>query len=211
VISACRGVSELARLFSPLVFPSSDSPLSAQAGRSERLFFLKLILSAQQGEKLEHEKTDLSCPGQIPVRWKPDRRVEESHSIGSPRSSNIAAAKIGEGILQEFRSAYRDTMSKRSCESLPEIVPSLPENDALTEPGSEVVAHARIQHRSPKGPAMERFEGKQPGGLRRKVDQLTDGRLEKQHGDLEIARKEKKPSVHGWRKQDPRLRTHKGK
>ena len=94
--------------------------------------------------------------------------------------------KISEGILRIQERMQNDLTTDAS--RLPEVAPSLPESDAWSEPGPEVVAPqgAETIAQVSSDAAIQEATKK----LRSKVDQLQTA-LEKSRADLEIARKEK--------------------
>jgi predicted nucleic acid-binding Zn-ribbon protein len=150
--------------------------------------FLKAYLSAQQGEKLEQENRFKAALAKFRFAGSLIEELRRSHSDWQPAIVEYRGRKIGEGILRVQERISRHNELTASASPLPEVVPSLPEGEAWSEPGPEVVA--------PQGPdtipqrssdeAIEEATKK----LRRKVDQLQTA-LEKSRGDLETARKEK--------------------
>src|SRR5262249_50004549 len=96
--------------------------------------------------------------------------------------------RIGEGILRVQERISRQSELSAASSPLPEVVPSLPENDAWSEPGPEVVAPQGLDAMSQgsSDAAIEEATRK----LRRKIGQLQAA-LDKSHNDLETARKEK--------------------
>ncbi len=96
--------------------------------------------------------------------------------------------KIGEGILRVQERMSRQNELSATASPLPEVVPSLPENEAWSEPGPEVVAPQGLDavSQGPSDVAIEEATKK----LRRKIDQLQAA-LEKSRAEIEAARKEK--------------------
>jgi hypothetical protein len=188
VISACRGVRRAGSAFlAGLFFLLLIVPLSAQQDDPSDIF-LKAYLSAQQGEKLEHENRFKAALAKFRFAGSLIEELRRSHSDWQSAIVEYRGRKIGEGILRVQERISRHNDLNAAASPLPEIVPSLPENDAWTEPGPEVVAPQgfnTISQGSGDG-AIEEATRR----LRRKVDQLQTA-LEKSHGDLEIARKEK--------------------
>ncbi len=150
--------------------------------------FLKAYLSAQQGEKLEHENRFKAALAKFRFAGSLIEELRKSHSDWQPAIVDYRGHKIGEGILRVQERISRHNELTAAPSPLPEIVPSLPENEAWSEPGPEVVAPQgfdTISQGSNDG-AIEEATRK----LRRKVDQLQAA-LENSRGDLETARKEK--------------------
>ncbi len=150
--------------------------------------FLKAYLSAQQGEKLEQENRFKAALAKFRFAGSLIEELRRSHSDWQPAIVEYRGRKIGEGILrvQERISRHNDLTAAAS--PLPEVVPSLPENDAWSEPGLEVVAPQgldTISQGSLDGTIEEATKK-----LRRKVDQLQTA-LERSRSDLETAHKEK--------------------
>jgi hypothetical protein len=162
-------------------------PLSAQVDDPSDVF-LKAYLSAQQGEKLEHENRFKAALAKFRFAGSLIEELRRSHSDWQSAIVEYRGRKIGEGILRVQERISRHNELSAGASPLPEIVPSLPENDTWSEPGPEVVAPQgfnTISQGSGDG-AIEETTRR----LRRKVDQLQTA-LEKSHSDLETARKEK--------------------
>jgi len=161
--------------------------LSAQQDDPSDIF-LKAYLSAQQGEKLEHENRLKAALAKFRFAGSLIEELRRSHSDWQSAIVEYRGRKIGEGILRVQERISRHNDLNVAASPLPEIVPSLPENDTWSEPGPEVVAPQgsnTISQESGDG-AIEEATRR----LRRKVDQLQTA-LEKSHSDLETARKEK--------------------
>ncbi len=110
--------------------------------------------------------------------------LRKSHADWQPAIVEYRARKIGEGILRiQARMSRQDDLTAGPSR-LPEIAPSLPESEAWSEPGPEVVAPQGAEISSDA--AIKDATKK----LRSKVDQL-EAALEKSRSDLETARKEK--------------------
>jgi hypothetical protein len=150
--------------------------------------FLKAYLSAQQGEKLEHENRFKAALAKFRFAGSLIEELRGSHSDWQSAIVEYRGRKIGEGILrvQERISRHNDLAAAAS--PLPEVVPSLPENEAWSEPGPEVVAPQGFEATS-QGASDAAIE-EATRRLRRKIDQLQTA-AEKSHRDLETARKEK--------------------
>jgi DNA repair exonuclease SbcCD ATPase subunit len=188
VASLVPGVRQVGSAFlAALFFLLLIIPLSAQQDDPSEIF-LKAYLSAQQGEKLEHENRFKTALAKFRFAGSLIEELRRSHSDWQPAIVDYRGRKIGEGILrvQERISKHNDLSA--AARPLPEVVPSLPENDAWSEPGPEVVAPQGLDtiSQGPSDGAIEDATRK----LRRKADQLQAA-LEKSRSDLESAQKEK--------------------
>ncbi len=167
-------------------FLASDLLVGQQGDPSE--IFLKAYLSAQQGEKLEHENRFKTALAKFRFAGSLIEELRRSQPDWQPAIVEYRGRKIGEGILRVQERISRHNELSAAASPLPEVVPSLPENEAWSEPGPEVVAPQgldTISQRSSDGAIEEATKR-----LRRKVDQLQAA-LEKSGSDLETARKEK--------------------
>ncbi len=150
--------------------------------------FLKAYLSAQQGEKLEHENRLKAALAKFRFAGSLIEELRRSHSDWQSAIVEYRGRKIGEGILRVRDRISRHNELNAAASPLPEVVPSLPENEAWSEPGPEVVAPQGLDTIS-QGASDGAIE-EATRRLRRKVDQLQTA-LEKSHSDLGTARKEK--------------------
>jgi hypothetical protein len=150
--------------------------------------FLKAYLSAQQGEKLEHEDRFKAALAKFRFAGSLIEELRRSHSDWQSAIVQYRGRKIGEGILRVQERISRHIELAAAASPLPEVVPSLPENEAWSEPGPEVVAPQGFEATS-QGASDGAIE-EATRRLRRKIDQLQTA-VEKSHRDLETARKEK--------------------
>ena len=188
VVSACLGVRRVVSIFfASLFFLVLIVPLSAQEDDPSEVF-LKAYLSAQQGEKLEHENRFKAALAKFRFAGSLIEELKRSHSDWQSAIVEYRGRKIGEGILRVQERISRHNDLNAAASPLPEIVPSLPENDTWSEPGPEVVAPQGLNTLS-QGSGDGTIE-QATRRLRRKVDQLQTA-LEKSHNDLETARNEK--------------------
>jgi len=162
-------------------------PLSAQQDDPSEIF-LKAYLSAQQGEKLERENRFKTALAKFRFAGSLIEELRRSHSDWQPAIVEYRGRKIGEGILRVQERISRHDELSAAASPLPEVVPSLPENEAWSEPGPEVVDPQRLDtiSQGPSDGAIQEATRK----LRRKVNQLQAA-LEKSRSDLETAQKEK--------------------
>ena len=161
-------------------------PLSAQQDDPSEIF-LKAYLSAQQGEKLEHENRFKTALAKFRFAGSLIEELRRSHSDWQPVIVEYRGRKIGEGILRVQERISRKNELTAGPSRLPDVVSSLPESEAWSEPGPEVVAPQGLEtvSQGPSDGAIEEATRK----LRRKVGQLQAA-LEKSRSDLETARKE---------------------
>src|SRR6266705_5722458 len=174
-------------LLAGFFFLPTTSSLSAQQDEPSEIF-LKAYLSAQQGEKLEHENRLKTAFAKYRFAGSLIEELRKSHADWQPAIVEYRGRKISEGILRIQERMSRQNDLTTDANRLPELAPSLPESDAWSEPGPEVVAPQggeRIGQVSSDA-AIKEVTRK----MRTKVDQLQAA-LEKSRGDLETARKEK--------------------
>ena len=188
IVSAGRGIRRAASAFlATLFFLLLTVPLSAQQDDPSEIY-LKAYLSAQQGEKLEHENRFKTALAKFRFAGSLIEELRRSHSDWQPAIVEYRGRKIGEGILRVQERISRQNELTAGPSRLPDVVPSLPETEAWSEPGPEVVAPQGLETVS-QGPSDGTIE-EATRKLRRKVDQLQAA-LEKSRSDLETARKEK--------------------
>jgi prefoldin subunit 5 len=170
-----------------LFFLLLQVPILAQQDDPSEIF-LKAYLSAQQAEKLEHENRFKTALAKFRFAGSLIEELRRGHADWQPAIVEYRGRKIGDGILRIQERISRQNELSAVASPLPEVVPSLPENEAWSEPGPEVVA--------PQGPdtgsqaSSDSTIEEATKRLRRKVEQLQAA-LEKSRGDLEAARKDK--------------------
>ena len=188
IISPRRGARRIgSALLASLFFILLTRPLSAQQDDPSEIF-LKAYLSAQQGEKLEHENRFKSALAKFRFAGSLIEELRRSHPDWQPAIVEYRGRKIGEGILLVQERISRHNELSAAASPLPEVVPSLPENEAWSEPGPEVVAPQGFETVS-QGSSDAAIE-EATKRLRSKVDQLQTA-LDKSRSELETARKEK--------------------
>ncbi len=150
--------------------------------------FLKAYLSAQQGEKLEHENQFKTALAKYRFAGSLIAELRKSHADWQPAIVEYRGRKISEGILRiQERMTRQNALSARSS-PLPEVVPSLPETESWSEPGPEVVASQPAESSIQESRDASVTEATKK--VRNNVDQLQAA-LEKSRNDLQTARKEK--------------------
>jgi Flp pilus assembly protein TadD len=150
--------------------------------------FLKAYLSAQQGEKLEHENRFKTALAKYRFAGSLIETLRRSHADWQPAIVEYRGRKISEGILRIQQRMTRQDELSASSKPLPEVVPALPESETWSEPGPEVVAPQGDENitQVSRDAAIRDATKK----LRNKVDQLQAA-LGKARTELETARTEK--------------------
>jgi tetratricopeptide (TPR) repeat protein len=150
--------------------------------------FLKAYLSAQQGEKLEHENRLKTALAKYRFAGSLIETLRRSHADWQPAIVEYRGRKISEGILRIQGRMSTQNQLTTSASHLPEVAPSLPESEGWSEPGPEVVAPqpGETASEASRDPSIKEATKK----LRDKADQLQTA-LGKAQTDLENARKEK--------------------
>src|ERR1043165_6347497 len=87
--------------------------------------FLKAYLSAQQGEKLEHENRFKTALAKFRFAGSLIEELRKSHSDWQPAIVEYRGHKIGEGILRVQERMSRQNELNAAASPLPEVVPSL--------------------------------------------------------------------------------------
>jgi Flp pilus assembly protein TadD len=150
--------------------------------------FLKAYMTAQQGEKFEHENQFKTALAKYRFAGSLIEELRKSHADWQPAIVEYRGRKISEGILriQERMSTQNDLTSGASRS--PEAVPAPPQAGGQSEAGVEVIAPHATEATSqvPSEAAIKETTRK----LRDNLDQLQAA-LEKSRSDLETARKEK--------------------
>jgi Flp pilus assembly protein TadD len=150
--------------------------------------FLKAYLSAQQGEKLEHQNRFKTALAKYRFAGSLIEELRKSHADWQPAVVEYRGRKVSEGILRLQERITRQTQLNASASPLPEIAPAAPESDAWSEPGPEVVAPQVTETVSEMSRDAAIKDGTKK--LRDKVNQLQAA-LDKTRGDLQTAHNEK--------------------
>jgi len=178
-----RGAAWLAAVF---FFAATMLAVTQQDDPSE--IFLKAYLSAQQGEKLEHQDRFKTALAKYRFAGSLIEELRKSHAQWQPAVVEYRGRKISEAILRLQERITRQTQLNASASPLPEIAPAAPESDAWSEPGPEVVAPPPSETVSER--SRDTATKAATKNLRDKVAELQAA-LDKARGDLETARKEK--------------------
>ena len=150
--------------------------------------FLKAYLSAQQGEKLEHQDRFKTALAKYRFAGSLIEELRKSHADWQPAVVEYRGRKISEAILRLQERITTQTQLNTNAKPLPDLAPAAPESDAWSEPGPEVVApepNETVSDTS-RDAAIKDATKK----LRDKVSQLQAA-LDRTRGDLETARKER--------------------
>src|SRR5437667_3167003 len=132
--------------------------------------FLKAYLSAQHGEKLEHEDRFKMALAKYRFAGSLIEQLRRSHVDWQPAIVEYRGRKISEGILRIQERITRQNQLSASANPLPEIAPAPLESEGWSEPGPEVVA---VQPDEASSEASRDAASKEATKkLRGKVDQL---------------------------------------
>src|SRR5206468_544554 len=147
--------------------------------------FLKAYMTAQQGEKFEHENQFKTALAKYRSAGNLIEELRKSHPDWQPAIVDYRGRKISEGILriQDKISTQSDLASgaSRSPEAVPAPSQAGGQSEAGVEPPSASETTPRASSESIKATTKK---------LRDNLDQLQAA-LEKSQSDLETARKEK--------------------
>src|SRR6476619_6536516 len=102
--------------------------------------FLKAYLSAQQGEKLEHQDRFKTALAKYRFAGSLIEELRKTHGQWQPAVVEYRGRKISEGILRLQERITRQTQLNGTASPLPDIAPAAPESDAWSEPGAEALA-----------------------------------------------------------------------
>ena len=150
--------------------------------------FLKAYLSAQQGEKLEHQDQFKTALAKYRFAGSLIEELRKSHAQWQPAVVEYRGRKISEAILRLQERITRQTELNASANPLPDIAPAAPESDAWSEPGPEALAPQS------NGTVSERSQDTSTKTATKNLDNKVaklQAALDKARGDLDTARKEK--------------------
>jgi tetratricopeptide (TPR) repeat protein len=150
--------------------------------------FLKAYLSAQQGEKLEHQDRFKTALAKYRFAGSLIEELRKSHADWQPAVVEYRGRRISEAILRLQERITRQSQLNASASPLPEIAPVAPESDAWSEPGPEVLARPSDQALTDTQHDAGLKDSTK--NLREKIAELQVA-LDKARGDLDDARKEK--------------------
>jgi len=160
---------DAAALLALVLFVGATRVLVGQQDDPSEIF-LKAYLSAQQGEKLEHEDRFKTALAKYRFAGSLIAQLRRSHADWQPAIVEYRGRKISEGILRIQERITRQNQLNASANPLPEIAPAPPESEGWSEPGPEVVA---VQPDEASSEASRDAASKEATKkLRGKVDQL---------------------------------------
>src|SRR5947208_16473234 len=102
--------------------------------------FLKAYMTAQQGEKFEHDNQFKTALAKYRFAGSLIEELRKSHADWQPAIVEYRGRKISEGILRIQGKVSTQNDLATDASRLPEVAPSLLESNAWSEPGPEVVA-----------------------------------------------------------------------
>ena len=160
---------DAAALLALVLFVGATRVLVGQQDDPSEIF-LKAYLSAQQGEKLEHEDRFKTALAKYRFAGSLIAQLRRSHADWQPAIVEYRGRKISEGILRIQERITRQNQLNASANPLPEIAPAPPESEGWSEPGPEVLA---VQPDEASSEASRDAASKEATKkLRGKVDQL---------------------------------------
>jgi tetratricopeptide (TPR) repeat protein len=183
----CRVVRRRAALLAAVFFFAATMLVVAQQDDPSEIF-LKAYLSAQQGEKLEHQDQFKTALAKYRFAGSLIEELRKSHGQWQQAVVEYRGRKISEAILRLQERLTRQTQLNASTSPLPDIAPAAPESNAWSEPGPEALMPQRSETMNER-PRDTAIKGATKN-LRDKVAELQAA-LDKTRGDLETARKEK--------------------
>ena len=169
----------------PIVRAQSEDPSEV---------FLKAYMTSQQGEKLEHENNFRDALAKFRFAGSLLEELRKRHAEWQPAIVEYRSRKIGESILRvEAKAGTQKDLNATAPASGANILsPPLPEKAGSTQPNAELLPPRPGQDRAvatapPPSDAVIQEATKR---LRSRVEDL-EAQLQKSHGDLTAAQKEK--------------------
>ncbi len=156
--------------------------------------FLKAYMTSQQGEKLEHDNNFRDALAKFRFAGSLLDELRKRHAEWQPAIVEYRSRKIGESILRVEAKAgtQRDLNATAPAADANSSVPALPENAGPPQPNVDLLPPRPGQNRCrnaappPSDAAIQEATKK----LRSRVEDL-EAKLQKSHGDLTAAQKEK--------------------
>jgi Flp pilus assembly protein TadD len=150
--------------------------------------FLKAYITAQQGERFEHDNQFKTALAKYRFAGSLIEELRKSHADWQPAIVEYRGRKISEAILriQDKVSTQNDLTTGGN--RLPEAVPAFSQGGGQSGAGVEVMT-SRATEATPRSPSDATIK-ETTRNLRDNLDQLQAA-LEKSQSDLETARKEK--------------------
>jgi len=173
-------------LFTGLFFLALNQFAAQRDDPSE--IFLKAYMTAQQGEKFEHDNQFKTALAKYRFAGSLIEELRKSHADWQPAIVEYRGRKISEGILRIQGKVSTQNDLTAGGNRLPETVPALPQGAGHSGAGVEVMT-SRTSESTPRFPSDATIK-ETTKKLRDNLDQLQAA-LEKSHSDLETARKEK--------------------
>src|SRR5207302_3968129 len=150
--------------------------------------FLKAYMTAQQGEKFEHENQFKTALAKYRFAGSLIEELRKSHADWQPAIVEYRGRKISEGILRIQGKVSTQNDLTAGGNRLPEAVPAFPQGGGQSGAGVEVMTSRATEAapRAPSDPTIKETTRK----LRDNLDQLQAAH-ENSQSDLDTARKEK--------------------
>jgi uncharacterized coiled-coil DUF342 family protein len=173
-------------LLTGLFLMSASSRLPAQTDDPSDIF-LKAYMTSQQGEKLEHENQFKAALSKYQSAGALIEQLHKSYADWQPAIVEYRGRKISESILRVRDKASTQNDLAATSSPPPENAPSR-ETAAAPQPSAEITKPRpnAIAQPTPNDAAIKEATAKLNG----KIDQLQS-ELQKSHGQLESAEKEK--------------------
>jgi tetratricopeptide (TPR) repeat protein len=156
--------------------------------------FLKAYMTSQQGEKLEHDNNFREALAKFRFAGSLLDELRKRHAEWQPAIVEYRSRKIGESILRVEGKVgtQRDLNATAAAPAANISSPPLPEKAGAAEPNVDLVPPPPGQNRvaSTVSPPSDAAIQEATKKLRSRVEEL-EAQLQKSHGDLTAAQKEK--------------------